>query len=67
MKHESGGDTNYNRGSRNGPQKFGKSTGRAGTVRTCRDHQNYNIKIGPNTVESSGDLLSLRLKRKIIS
>ena len=60
MEHESDGNANYNWCARNGPQRFGKGTGRVENLRTSRDHPNYSIiKIGQNTEKSPGDLSSL--------
>ena len=56
MKHESNGDTNYNWSARNGPQRLGKGTGRAGNQKASRDHPIYGItKISQNTEKSPGD------------
>ena len=57
IEHESNGNTNCNWCTRNGPQKLGKGTGRAGNQRTSRDHRNYTItKVGKNTEKSPEDL-----------
>ena len=60
MEHEGDGDTNSKWRIRNGLQRLGKETERAGTSYTSRNRANNSIiKIDQNTEKSSGELKRL--------
>ena len=68
MKHESDGDTNFNRCTRYSHQRISKETGGNGYKSTSGDHLNYSIiKIDQNTEKSYEDLLALKLQWKAIN
>ena len=57
MKHESDGDTNFNRRTQYSNQRIVKVAGRIGNKNTSRDYPNNStVKIGQNTKKSPGDL-----------
>ena len=57
MEHVGNGDTNCNWHTWNGPQRFGKESGRSGNRRSSQDRPNYsNAKSDQNTEKSPGDL-----------
>ena len=60
MEHDVDGDTNCNWSNRNNSQKLNKAEGKIGNRRTSGDP--HIVKIGQNTVKSSGDLWRLSLE-----
>ena len=62
IEHESDGNINYSRCTRNGPQRLRNGTRGAGNRRTNRDPANYGIiNIGQNTKKNPGDLRRLAI------
>ena len=57
MEYEDDGNTNCNWHTWDGPQRFGKGTGRVGNQRKNQDHP--IVEISPNTQNSPGDLRRL--------
>ena len=67
MEHESDGDTNWNWGTWNSPQRIDTVTGGLGNKRTSGDPPNYSIvKIGLNTEKSPGDFWRLTVAQNLM-